>query len=41
VDNIKVDLGEIRLDNMDWIDLPHDRDQWWALVNTIINLWVP
>jgi hypothetical protein len=23
---------------MDWIDLTQDRDQWWALVNTVMNL---
>jgi hypothetical protein len=26
---------------MDWIDLAHDRDQWRALVNMVMNLWVP
>jgi hypothetical protein len=35
VDNIKMDLREIRLDGMDWIDVAQDRDQWRALVNTV------
>jgi hypothetical protein len=26
---------------MDWIDLAKDRDQWRALVDTVVNLWVP
>jgi hypothetical protein len=26
---------------MDWIDLAQDRDQWRALVNTLMNLLVP
>jgi hypothetical protein len=25
---------------MDWIDLAQERDQWWALVNTVMNLRV-
>jgi hypothetical protein len=41
VDNIKMDLREIGLVGMDWIDLALDRDQWRALVNTVINLRVP
>jgi hypothetical protein len=41
VDNIKMDLREVGWDSMDWIDLAQDRDQWRALVNTVINLWVP
>jgi hypothetical protein len=27
-------------DGMDWIDLAEDRDQWRALVNTVMNLRV-
>jgi hypothetical protein len=41
VDNIKMDLSEIRWDGMDWIDLAENRDQWRALVNTIMNFRVP
>jgi hypothetical protein len=32
VDNIKMDLREIRLSGMDWIDVAEDGDQWRALV---------
>jgi hypothetical protein len=41
MDNIKMDLREIRWDGMDWIDLAQDREQWKDLVNTVINLGVP
>jgi hypothetical protein len=40
-DNIKMDLRGIGWGGMDWIDLAQDRDQWRALVNTVINLGVP
>jgi hypothetical protein len=33
VDNIKIDLGDIGWDGVDWIDVAQDRDQWKALVN--------
>jgi hypothetical protein len=41
MDTIKMDLREIGWGGMDWIDMAQDRDQWRALVNTIINLQVP
>jgi hypothetical protein len=41
VDNIRMDLGEIGWDGMDWIELAHDRDHWRALVNAVMNLRVP
>jgi hypothetical protein len=37
----KMDLREIGWDGIDWIDLAQDRDQWRALVNTVMNLRVP
>jgi hypothetical protein len=36
-----MDLREIGWDDMDWIDLAQDKDQWRALFNTVMNLWVP
>jgi hypothetical protein len=40
-DNIKMDLQEVGLEGMDWIDLVQDRDRWQALVNGVTNLQVP
>jgi hypothetical protein len=40
-DNIKMDLREIGIDGANWIRLAQDRDQWWAFVNTVMNLRVP
>jgi hypothetical protein len=40
VDNIKMDLREMGWDGVDWVDLAQDRDQWRALVNTVMNLRV-
>jgi hypothetical protein len=41
VDNIKIDLREMGWDGMGRIDVAQDREQWRALVNTIMNLLVP
>jgi hypothetical protein len=39
--NTKINLTEVGYVRMDWIDLAQDRDQWRALVNTVMNLRVP
>jgi hypothetical protein len=41
VDNIKMDFRAIGWYGMDWINLAEDREQWRALVNTVMNLRVP
>jgi hypothetical protein len=41
MDNINVDLRETGWDGMDWTDLAQNRDQWRALVNTVMNFRVP
>jgi hypothetical protein len=41
LDNVKMDIREIGWDGVDWIDLAPGRDQWRALVNTVMNLRVP
>jgi hypothetical protein len=41
VDNITMDLREIGWDGVDWVDLLQERNQWRALVNTVMNIRVP
>jgi hypothetical protein len=36
-----MDLTERGLGGMDWIYVAHDRDQWRALVSTVVNIQVP
>jgi hypothetical protein len=40
-DNIRTDGSEIGWEGVDWIHLAQESDQWRALVNTAMNLWVP
>jgi hypothetical protein len=41
LDNIRMDLVEVGWGYVDWIGLAQDRDRWRALVNSVLNLWVP
>jgi hypothetical protein len=41
VDNIRLGLGEVGGDDVDRIGLAKGRDRWRALVNAVMNLWVP
>jgi hypothetical protein len=36
-----MDLSEIRINGVNWIQLAQDRVQWCACVNTEMNLQVP
>jgi len=37
-DNIRMDVRKIGFEGVDWMHLAPDKDQWLALVNTIMNL---
>jgi hypothetical protein len=40
-DNVNMDLREIWIDGVNWIQLAQDIVQWRSCVNTVMNLWVP
>jgi len=40
-DNIKMDLQEVRLGDMDWIGLAQDRNMWRAVLNAAMHLRIP
>jgi hypothetical protein len=39
-DGIRMDLREIGFGGVEWIQLAQYRDHWWAVVNTVMNLWI-
>jgi hypothetical protein len=36
-----MNLRETGWEGVDWIHLAEERDQWWAVVNTVMNLQIP
>jgi hypothetical protein len=40
MDNIRMDLGELGWDDVDWTGLAQDRNRWRALLSSVLNLWV-
>jgi len=40
-ENIKIYLKQMKCDYVSCIHLVQDRDQWRALVNAVMNLWIP
>ena len=40
-DNITMNLQKVGCGGMEWIELAQHKDRWQALVNAVMNLWVP
>jgi hypothetical protein len=40
-EDIIMDLRGTGWEGVDWVHLAQDRDQWWAVVNTVMKLQVP
>jgi hypothetical protein len=40
-DNIRMELRETGWEDVEWIRLAQDRNQWRGLVNTVMNILVP
>jgi hypothetical protein len=41
VDNIRMNLGDVELGDVDWIGVAQDRNRWRARLNSVLNLRVP
>ena len=41
VDNIIMYFKEIGINTRNWVDSAQNRDYWRALVNVLLNFWVP
>jgi hypothetical protein len=39
--NIRMDLRKVGWKGVDWMHMAEDKDQWRALVNTVMNFWIP
>jgi hypothetical protein len=39
-DNIRLDLIDVVLEGVNWIHLALNRDQFWAVVNAVMNLQI-
>ena len=39
--NIKMELYEVGWGGMNWIELVHDRDKWWSLLQVVVGFRVP
>jgi len=35
--NIKMDLGEVWWEGVNWMHVAQSRDQWWAVVNKVMK----
>jgi hypothetical protein len=40
-DDVKIDLKEMGCEDVDWVSLAWGSDQWWAVVNVVMNLQDP
>jgi len=40
-ENITLDLREIGWEGVDWMHMACDNNQWWALMNKVMNYQIP